>query len=263
MTIHVLIQCTKSKLISPKNGLIWDKAASITNWAEKWDKAEPKLPVEEMYTGRFFQENVSFINDVKDCTFWVVSAGSGLIQSDQMIPAYEATFRPGMGPTPSEWHLLPSGGLENITLEKGDTIVCFLSPKYEQAIIEDPTFEELKHAFVVRENSKIASKSSDHLIKIHPRSREVLKVASVNLNSALTKLYLEQGHEGMENLFSECEKLEPNPKRRRVNAKELEEILSDLPKDFSLQQVVRHLRDDMLISASYERIRDNLAHLRD
>ena len=87
-------------------------------------------------------------------------------------------------------------------------------------------------------------------------------MASVDLNSALTKLYLEHGHEGMENLFSECEKLEPKPKRRRVNAKELEGILSDLPKEFSLQQVVRHLRDDMLISASYERISDSLAYLR-
>ena len=66
MTIHVLIQCTKSKLISPENDLIWDKASSIKDWAGKWDKAVPKLPVKDMYTGRFFQENVSFIMLLQD-----------------------------------------------------------------------------------------------------------------------------------------------------------------------------------------------------
>ena len=262
MTVHVLLQCTKTKAVNPNLELNWSSSTSVSNWTKAWHNAKPRLNAREMYTGRFFQDNINCIEKIENCECWIVSAGSGLVHGDEMIPGYEATFLPNKGPLVKDWHRLPGGGLGKIPIDEGDTIVCFLPPMYEQAIMEDPAFGSIKHTFVVGSNSKISSESPRLTVEVHPRSREVLNVASVDLNVALTKFFLQHGSKGMKYLYSECEKLPPKPKRRRVNSEELREILSEVPKELSLQQVIRHLRDEMLISASFERVRNCIADLR-
>ena len=260
MTVHVLLQCTKTKAIQPEPEMIWNDLTDIEQWNAQWCNIELKLPAKEMYTGRSIRGQINSIESIDDCTAWVVSAGAGLVHSDELIPAYEATFGSGSGPEQSEWHQLPMGGLRSLSFEEGDTIVCFLPPMYERAILSDPMFASRKHAFVTRQNS-ILSKMSPHVsVQIHPRSKEALKVASVDLNAALTILFLQKGLEGMKSLYTMCEMLPTKPQRTKVCDEELEAILSSLDEGISLNKAVRILRDDLRIAASYERIRAFLRH---
>lgn len=235
--------------------MVWSEATCIEEWAVNWHEAEPKIPAKEIYTGRSIHHYIDPIEAIDDCNVWVVSAGAGLVRSDEMIPAYEATFGTGSGPKHSEWHLLPGGGLRNLSFEEGDTIVCFLPPMYERAIVSDPIFDSRKHAFVVRQNSILSEMSPLHSVQIHPRSKEALKVASVDLNPALTILFLQEGLEGMKSLYSKCEMLPAKPQRRKVSDEELQAILSSFDAKTPLNQAVRTLRDELMIAASYERIR--------
>ena len=172
MTVHILLQCTKTKAVKPNLELNWNNSTSVSNWTKAWHNAKPRLSAREMYTGRFFQDNINSIQKMEHCECWIVSAGSGLVHGDEMVPGYEATFLPNKGPLVKDWHHLPGGGLEKLPIDEGDTIVCFLPPMYEQAIMEDPSFDSIKHAFVVGSNSKISSKSPHLSIKVHPRSRK-------------------------------------------------------------------------------------------
>ena len=133
MTVHVLLQCTKTKAIKPNLSLIWNSSTSLSIWTKAWHNATPKLIAKEMYTGRYFQDNINCFQGIENCVCWIVSAGSGLVHGDEMIPGYEATFLLNEGPLVKEWHLLPGGGLEKLPIEIGDTIVCFLPPMYERA----------------------------------------------------------------------------------------------------------------------------------
>ena len=55
---------------------------------------------------------------MEHCECWIVSAGSGLVHGDEMVPGYEATFLPNKGPLVKDWHHLPGGGLEKLPIDE-------------------------------------------------------------------------------------------------------------------------------------------------
>ena len=85
MTLHILLQCTKSKAMVPKSNLVWSENTDLVDWKAHWIETMPKLQSKEMYTGRGFQPTIEFFQHLDDCTCWVVSAGGGLIASSEEI----------------------------------------------------------------------------------------------------------------------------------------------------------------------------------
>ena len=52
VTVHVLLQCTKTKAIQPEPEMVWNELTDIEQWNARWCNIELKLPAKEMYTGR-------------------------------------------------------------------------------------------------------------------------------------------------------------------------------------------------------------------
>ena len=191
----------------------------------------------------------------------IISAGAGLISLDDMIPPYEATFLPKRGPDPTEWHELPMGGLGNINLLEGDKIVSFAPGSYHRALLQDPFYPKVSK-FIVTASTSPLSVSCGVVIKVHPRSKEVLGAASIDLNTRYLDLYLHKGLKGFEELYNDAAGLPRNQKRRKLSDIELKQVVKDNMEDISLNALVRRIRDDLQCSASYERIREMRSRLR-
>ena len=91
-------------------------------------------------------------------------------------------------------------------------------------------------------------------LPIHPRAKEVLGVADVDLNTAFLETYLSEGIDGFRRIKSACENLPPSVIRRKVSDDELLEIVEGVSDCKTLDELVRHLRDNLKIAASEERI---------
>jgi hypothetical protein len=254
MITHVLIACSKTKHRPVSKNLIWNKKTTIERWNYSWRNELNLTPACELYNGRAFQEQLSLCSQYKGTKAHILSAGAGLISDIEVtIPSYEATFQSGRGPTKANWKSLPLGGLNNLQLEPDDVVVSFAPPQYHQALLEDHDIRRIAPQLTVPKTSPLADVASSTL-PIHARAKEVLGVADVDLNTAFLRTYLSEGVDGFHNIISACDNLPPKVNRRRVSDDELLEILNGADKCKTLDSFVRHLRDDLKIAASIERI---------
>ena len=263
MTIHALISCSKSKSVPTDKNLIWKKETSLKSWAKSWADAKIRTPAKILYTGDELKKQLRVIQLHDYCRPYIISAGAGLIDSQHQIPSYEATFIGNIGPSYKSWPRLPEGGLERLNLSKGDLIVTFAPPQYHRALLEDPNFKKLAPRMVVSSSSPLAPYAG-HAVKIHPRSREVLGVASKGLHAEFFRIYLEEGKKGMENLYKMATNLPPLPNRRKVDDDELREYILSAPEDVkrSITRTVDYIRNGCDISAIDTRIRAILLEIR-
>ena len=92
------------------------------------------------------------------------------------------------------------------------------------------------------------------LFRSHPRAKEALGVADVDLNTAFLETYLSEGFDGFLKIKSNCDSLPPPVIRRKVSDDELLEIVRNASNCKTIGDLVRHLRDDLRVAASQERI---------
>ena len=257
MTLHVLIPCSKSKNMPCGENLTWPSSDGIEGWRQSWKNTNSKVEARDLYTGQTTKKQLQICSDKEDVKCYIISAGGGLIPATgRMIPSYEATFGKGTGPSPEEWSLLPEGGLENINLGKDDTIVTFAPPNYQRVLTSDPLFEEYKAHLIVGSNSPL-SKQAGVVLKVHERSKEVLKASSRDANSKLLQIFLEEGASGLKNIYSQCLVLPIKASRRKVTDEELSKEITKVPNEIkrSITKTVDYIRNNRGISAIDTRIR--------
>ena len=184
---------------------------------------------------------------------YVISAGAGLVPLAEQIPAYEATFRKGIGPNVTQWHQLPHGGIERLDVQPDDKVVSFAPPQYHRALLNDPNIHSIADQMIVPSTSPLASISST-VIQIHPRAKEALECGSADLNTEFLRTYLSQGIEGFNKIARKGEKLPPKAERTPISDVDLRHLVGELQHLGSLTKLVRHLRDELRIKASVERI---------
>jgi len=265
MTIHVLIPCSKTKDIPPPKELIWTAKKGLNKWNKAWNDCSLKKAASEMYTGRIIQQQIRLCLEHKIVKLYIISAGGGLIYPlSKEIPPYEATFVQSAGPSKKEWHLLPEGGLSNLSLSADDKIVSFAPPAYHKVLLHDPLFQELAPSFVVGSNSPLA-KVAGSICKVHERTKEVLKTSSRDINSELLKIYLSKGENGLKQLYSSCLVLPAKKNRRKVGDEELYKAVLDAPKEIrtSITAMVKYIRHQCNLAAIDTRIREALLKVRE
>jgi len=254
MTTHVLIACSKTKSIPASNNLTWKAKTTTKSWAKAWSKQPDLMLVSQLYNGRSFQQQLALCRENKNTQPHILSAGAGLISEiDVEIPSYEATFQRNCGPLVTEWHHLPYGGIEKLELKSIDAVVSFAPPQYHRALLNDVDIERIAPHLVVPSTSPLASIAAT-VIPIHPRAKEVLKVASTDLNTAFLKTLVSEGIDGFRRIEREGEKLPPKVQRTPISDEDLRQLVGELQEIESMTGLVRHLRDELLIKASVERI---------
>ena len=253
MVIHVLIACSKSKSIDPEESLIWSTGTDIESWNQFWHDKKIRFPPVQLYTGRAFIQQIQATENFTGIFVNVISAGAGLIPLVEEIPAYEATFRKGIGPNVTEWHRLPHGGIERLNVQPGDKVVSFAPPQYHRALLNDPNIHSISEQMIVPSTSPLAPISST-VIQIHPRAKEVLGVGSADLNTEFLRTYLSQGIEGFKEIARDGGKLPPKVERTSISDANLLRLIGELEHLGPLTKLIRHLRDELGIKASVERI---------
>lgn len=263
MTVHILIQCSKSKSVEPSQSLIWDNEMDHNLWNKNWNSSSNRIEVRYLYTGRAIKSELEVISSRADFNGYVISAGAGLVSLDDKIPSYEATFFADDGPDYQNWSTLPNGGLKNLQINDDDVIVTFAAPIYHRALFADPEFDRLASNFIVAHTSPLAKHPEVRTIKIHPRTAEHLGVAFVDLNARLLQVFVEHGIKGFEDVNDACQNLQPMVERRPVTDEELFVVIDSLESISSVSKVVRYLRDELRIKASQERIREVVFKIRE
>ena len=254
MIYHVLFACSKSKYHKCKDNLVWKEDTTIQSWEKCWkDSNNDNFKIKDLYSGRASKAQLKLITNHNNAIPYLISAGAGLIQvtEEVTIPSYESTFG-NPGPSFEEWHLLPHGGLSKIKLNEDDLVVIFAPKNYLKAISKDPYIQKISDKLVVPAKSQL-SKISKYPIDIHPRIKEVLGVASADLNTELIRIFLQHGQSKIQEINKKAEQLPPKPRRRKVSNEELVDIARE-NKSRTQMDLVRFIRDDLLISASVERI---------
>jgi len=254
MTYHVLFSCSKSKSQRCKDNLIWSENTTIETWRKSWnDISNDFFKIKDLYSGRATKAQLKLISDHKDAIPYLISAGAGLIQitDESSIPSYDSTFG-NPGPSFEEWHLLPHGGLSKIKLNEDDLVVIFAPNNYLKAISKDPHIKLISDKLVAPMNSPLKN-FCKYPIKVHPRIKEVLGIASADINTELIRMFLQNGESLINEFNQKAENLPPKPSRRKVSDEELINIARD---NISKNQMdlVRFIRDSLSISASVERI---------
>jgi len=255
MTIHVIIPCSKSKAHPPSDDLVWNEETTLEKWSLAWaDPSLERFRPTELYTGRATKQQLQIVGENQDACAYIISAGGGLVRvSDETkIPSYESTFGRA-GPEAYDMHKLPYGGLSNIELRGGDSVVAFAPSSYLRAILRDPELPRISEHMVAPMNSCLGD-ICQFPVRIHPRIKEVLGVASADLNTELVRIFLEGGISAIESTSHKADGLPPLPKRRRVSDEELFEIVKEYSEGRTAMELVRFIRDNLNISASVERI---------
>jgi len=253
MTTHVLIACSKSKFSEPEEVMIWSPKMDLISWNEEWNNQSTLFAPEILYTGRSFRQQYQIVMEANNVQLHIISAGAGLVSLPVEIPSYEATFRKEMGPKATEWHQLPHGGIERFELNVGDTIVSFAPPQYHRVLLHDPNIKKVLSQLIVPSTSPLSSIAGT-VIPIHPRSKEVMKSASSDLNTEFLRIYFSEGIDGFKRIAVEAEKLPSRIERSSISDEDLRQLISKLEGIQSFNGLVRHLRDELLIKASVERI---------
>lgn len=253
MTTYVLIACSKSKRFTPDESMIWTNSMKLTTWNRIWHNQTDIYLPDELYSGRSFRKQSEIVSKYEDVHLYIISAGAGLISLSSKIPSYDSTFSKGKGPRTSDWKNLPFGGLEKLKLKSQDKIITFAPPQYHRALLNDDHIDDIKSKLVVPSTSPL-SRISGEVIQIHPRSKEILKIGSSDLNTEFLRIFLSEGIEGFRRIFIEAEKLPPKIKRSSISDDDLIQLISKLKEIKNFNSLVRYLRDDLLIKASVERI---------
>ena len=256
MTTHVLIACSKTKSKPAPKSLNWHSKTTTKSWREVWSKQKQSnlIPAFQLYTGRSFRQQLALCQQSKDIRPYILSAGGGLISElDAMIPSYEATLQRNRGPLSTKWHLLPFGGIGKLKLKSNDVVVSFAPPQYHLALLNDADIERIAPHLVVPSTSPLASIAAT-VIPIHPRANEVLNVAFTDLNTAFLKTYINDDIKGFERIRLDAEELPQKVERTAISNDDLIEKVKELKEIKTLGLLVRHLRDNLLIKASRERI---------
>ena len=255
MTNHVLIACSKAKTHAPAGGLVWSEGLAIEEWCDRWSSDSlPRFRARDLYSGRATRQQLDIVEGTPGSVAYVVSAGAGLLgtSAGEAIPSYESTFGRG-GPSVEDWHRLPLGGLSRIDLNEGDRVIAFAPRNYLRAIASDPELGRFADRMVAAAGSALGGVCGLP-VNVHPRAKEVLGVASADLNTELIRIFLEDGASGIEGVSAEAESLPPLPVRRRVDDEELMQIVMEHHTGKTGSELVRYVRDDLSISASVERI---------
>jgi hypothetical protein len=257
---YVLVQCSKLKSIPVDTSLVWKNDTKLEAWNEAMMQKQERIIASELYTGRTFVNQLQHLSRLTKV--YVISAGAGLISMNQSIPAYDATFQSSHGPSVTEWHKLPYGGLSNLNLGENDCVVSFASPSYHRAIMADPHFVSMSSKFVVANTSPISKVEGVKSLPVHPRTAEYLKIASIDLNSALLKLFLEGGEGRFHEIFRECEALPSLKDKEKMTDEELLEVVRNLAPIRKIDDVIHHIRHVLGRKAAEKRIRDCVRQVR-
>ena len=211
MTIHILLQCSKSKNHNPSEDLIWSEFTNLDSWNNSWNKSISRFAVKDFYSGRSIKRELAMIESITDKSCYIISAGAGLVTLDQTIPSYDASLINGQGPNKEDWFRLPHGGLEKINLNPEDRIVSFASPLYHRALLSDPSIQKIASRLIVAHTSPLSKLEGVYSIEVHPRTTECLGIASIDLNTELLRIFLEDGIAGFEEIYKKCQILPPPP----------------------------------------------------
>lgn len=87
--------CSLKKAIPPKllmNGIRSKQKHVNEKWVSIINSAQPEITAENLYTGRGFK---ALLSETHDQPLYIVSAGLGLISSNQKVPSYDCTISPG------------------------------------------------------------------------------------------------------------------------------------------------------------------------
>jgi len=264
LTKHILLPCSKSKSVTHIEQLAWTSKCSIASWKKTWLRQKVRTPALELYTGRILQDQIKICEQFDDVKIYIISAGAGLVcPISKKIPSYEATFQDPNRAKIGHWHELPEGGLEQISLKPEDSVVCFAPPSYQRALKTDPVFGKICEQLIVFSTSPLVDLAKES-IRIHPRSKEVLRVSSRDLNTELLRLYLSQGKKRMDSLYRDCLVLPVTKKRRSVNDDELRELISEAPPSIqsSITKTVQYIRHECNVSSIDTRVRRILLKIR-
>lgn len=249
----VLIACSALKVVPPDESLIWDAETTLESWSESWTKATKLNAAADLYTGRSITNQIRVVENSEIDGWGIISAGAGLILKEDMLPSYESTFAKGRGPEPSQWPSLPLGGLERIP--DCEEIITFAPPNYQKALLHDRAFSAVNDRLTVASNS-ILNANAGKILPLHPRASEVIGCAKSDLASHLVNLYFSEGVQGFSRIYDLATALSEPRIRRKVSDGELIGIVNELTHLGSLGAIVRHIRDNTDVAASYERIRE-------
>ena len=253
MKLYIFLQCSKTKSFSISLNLRWTESSTIEGWNKDWNNSENKYLVRDLYNGRAIKKEFELIDLSKHANSYVISAGAGLVSLDAQIPSYEASFNAN-GPDVKKWFRLPHGGLQKIQPDSDDVIVSFASPSYHRALLNDPFIKNITSNLIVAHTSPLSKLEGVCSVVIHPRTAELLGVASIDLNTELLRIYLTNGIEGFKEIYSKCEILPPTKHRVKISDADLANLIEQLGEIKSISKTVNHIRHNLGISASYERI---------
>lgn len=98
-TVAIVTSCTQRKSRRDRVDLTQlPEATSLFRLAQSWrrvvGKADADTPAQRLYQGRSIADTIAAAATL-DSSWYVVSAGLGLVQSDQAVPGYECTVAPG------------------------------------------------------------------------------------------------------------------------------------------------------------------------
>lgn len=101
---HVILSCTNRKRTTAGDPIrlrdipVGDAATRATRWIEAISRAQSAEIVEALYAGEYWQAGTALsraAGSLGPVTTSVLSAGLGLVHSDDCVPAYSATFATG------------------------------------------------------------------------------------------------------------------------------------------------------------------------
>ncbi len=98
-TVCIVTSCTQRKAGRDRIDLAQlPEAASLTRLAQTWrnflGKADADMPARSLYQGRSIVDTIA-VAATLEARWYAVSAGVGLVRSDQAVPAYECTVAAG------------------------------------------------------------------------------------------------------------------------------------------------------------------------
>ncbi len=103
-TLHIVLSCTKRKRIGDasyprlREVFTGDVEQRAARWISRIDGADASRPARDLYAGEYWRAGMGLAaraSRLCPSSTWVLSAGLGLINLDDQIPAYGATFASG------------------------------------------------------------------------------------------------------------------------------------------------------------------------
>lgn len=163
--IYLLSNCTNSKRLIPQEAMLIknysfnDINISITKWKENSKFASGMITAKELYKGHSWQEtlkNIDILSQISTTKLLISSAGYGLINSDQKINSYQATFSKGnensiynfrndliVNPTIIWWDKINNFDIS----ELDENAYMFINVSYEYLIAMQNTIKQLIDIF--------------------------------------------------------------------------------------------------------------------